>query len=289
LYNFAHTLKNSLSKMTDTRRYFIEIAYLGQGFSGWQRQPNALSLQEVIEEGLKKILRCPTAIVASGRTDAGVHAHQQWAHFESLNQLDTDEVQYRLNALLPAGIAIRNLLAVAPDAHARYDAYLREYVYVIHRKKQCFLPELAYLYFHRQNLDVEKMNAAAQLFLQQTDFQSFSKVKTDVKHYDCTVSKAQWYERGEFLFFHVCANRFLRGMVRTMVGTLLKAGQGRLSVQELDAVLQAKDRRAAGVAAPPQGLYLYQVHYPEAIFAPSPAPNPKTFEPDKFETLPFIF
>ncbi|WP_051203905.1 tRNA pseudouridine(38-40) synthase TruA [Hugenholtzia roseola] len=268
-------------------RYFIELTYLGKNYAGWQSQPNAPSVQSTLETALSTLLRHQAFVVGSGRTDAGVHAKQQFAHFDTPTALDLETLHYRLNALLPADIAVRKIYPTTTQAHARYDAKWREYVYVIGLQKNSFLFENVALHHLRQNLDLEKLNAAAAIFLEYIDFESFSKVKTDVKHFDCTLTEAKWYQQRDFLFFHVKANRFLRGMVRTMVGTLLKAGAGKLSTDELRAILDAKDRKKAGVAAPPQGLYLYQVHYPDTIFQTEP-PLRHTFDATNFESLPFF-
>jgi tRNA pseudouridine38-40 synthase len=275
------------AESTPSFRYFIELSYLGKNYAGWQSQPNAPSIQSALESALTTLLRRQTFVLGSGRTDSGVHAKQQFAHFDTQTALDVAEIRYRLNALLPADIAVRNLHPTVAQAHARYDAQWREYVYVVGLRKNSFLFENVALYHLRQNLDLERLNAAAAIFLEYTDFKSFSKVKTDVKHFDCMLKEARWYQSGDFLFFHVKANRFLRGMVRTMVGTLLKAGAGKLSKEALRAILDAKDRKKAGVAAPPQGLYLYQVHYPDSIFKTAP-PSRYAFDANDFQTLPFF-
>ena len=248
-------------------RYFIAIQYLGKNYAGWQRQINALSVQECIEAALEKILSQKIEITGSGRTDTGVNAAIQWAHFDVSEPIqDLSKLKYKLNAVLPADISIRELISVADDVHARFSASLRGYHYVIYRGKNPFLTELCYEY--DRALDVGAMNQAAALLLQHTDFESFSKVKTEVNNFNCTITEARWQEQGDYLIFNIKANRFLRGMVRAIVGTLIEVGLGKLSVQDFKAIIAAKHRSSAKTAAPAQGLYLSYVEYPDECRVP---------------------
>ncbi|CCH52524.1 tRNA pseudouridine synthase A [Fibrisoma limi BUZ 3] len=251
-------------------RYFIELSYRGTSYHGWQRQPNGMSVQEMIENALATILRQPVSIVGSGRTDTGVHAGQQFAHFDQEEPVRlSPQLVHSLNSLLPADIAIRDIFPVRADDHARYTALSRYYQYQIIRQKDPFLAGLAYVF--RPALDVERMNEAADLLRNHTDFESFSKVKTDVRTFNCRIEFAYW-ERNRSgtaadLTFHIKADRFLRGMVRAIVGTLLMVGQGRMSVAEFDRIILARDRKQAGRAAPAEGLSLVEVAYPAEVFS----------------------
>ncbi|MFN8355480.1 MAG: tRNA pseudouridine(38-40) synthase TruA [Spirosomataceae bacterium] len=241
-------------------RFFIELAYNGTAYHGWQIQPQATTVQETIEKALSTLLRQPVEIVGSGRTDTGVHAEQQFAHFDTQDRFDPVQLVYRLNKLLPPDIAIRQIVEVPAQLHARFDATYRKYEYRICRRKSPFLPNMAY--FFERPLDVALMNQAAQKLLQYNDFQSFSLVNTQVYTFDCTITEAHWLTQGDMLVFHIKANRFLRGMVRAIVGTLLDVGLGKRPVATFDDIILAKDRRKAGQAAPPEGLFLTEVGYP---------------------------
>lgn len=243
-------------------RYFLECSYNGHPFSGWQRQPNALTVQSVLEAALTKILRQPMFITGSGRTDAGVHARQQFAHFDLATPLDDPAVlAFKLNNFLPPEIAIRRIFPVPDDLHARFSARWRRYEYHLSGVKDPFAHRL--LYFFNRPLDVPAMNEAAAVLLRYDDFQSFSLVKTDVNHFLCTLTEARWERRGDRLIFHVRADRFLRGMVRALVGTLLDVGLGRMNQAAFETIILARDRREAGRAVPPDGLFLVEVGYPE--------------------------
>ncbi|WP_305983261.1 tRNA pseudouridine(38-40) synthase TruA [Roseivirga thermotolerans] len=245
-------------------RYFLELSYHGANYHGWQRQQNAHSVQQEIEEGLTRILGQETVITGSGRTDAGVHAHFQVAHFDTSSQLPPDQLAYKLNAVLPDDIAIAACRPVREDAHARFDAEVRGYHYFIHQKKNPFLRGQSY--FYSRPLDVDLMNEAAHKLLGRQDFESFSRVKTEVNHFECEVFKALWYFQNDQLVFNVRANRFLRGMVRALVGTLLEVGRKKLTVEDFVSIIAAKNRTKAGKAAPPHGLYLSEVNYPNHIY-----------------------
>ncbi len=244
-------------------RYFIELAYRGTNYHGWQRQPNGLSVQEVLETAFSTVLRETIVIVGSGRTDAGVHAGQQYAHFETEQPLPTHLLR-SVNRIIPNDIVVFDWFPVGPRDHARFTATYRYYQYSIIRRKDPFRDGLACV-FHLP-LDVERMNEAANRLLHHSDFQSFSKVKTDVRTFNCRIDFAYWEAKpnGDLLF-HIRADRFLRGMVRAIVGTLIGVGQGRMAVAEFEQIIQARDRQAAGRAAPAEGLSLVEVGYPEEV------------------------
>ena len=244
-------------------RYFIEIAYNGANYFGWQIQPNAITVQEVLEDRLSTLLKTEIKVTGAGRTDAGVHAKQLFAHFDCEEITDISELIFRLNSFLPKDIAISNIIRVKEDAHARFDAVLREYEYVISLKKNPFSEGLAYQIHNKP--DVELMNKAAKVLLDYKDFQCFSRSKTDVKTYHCIIKKAYWQETNEGLIFTVSADRFLRNMVRAIVGTLLDVGFKKTSLETFHKILKNKDRSKAGASAPAHGLYLTKVQYPETI------------------------
>ncbi|MVM30527.1 tRNA pseudouridine(38-40) synthase TruA [Spirosoma sp. HMF4905] len=245
-------------------RYFLQLAYRGTNYHGWQRQPNGLSVQEALETALATVLRRPIPIVGSGRTDAGVHAGQQFAHFEFDTPLPGHLIR-SLNSLLPPDIAVYNCFPVRADDHARYTATFRYYQYQISRRKDPFREGLAYVF--TLPLDVGSMNEAALILLNHTDFESFSKVKTDVRTFNCQIDRAYWEQKSNGdLVFHIKANRFLHGMVRAIVGTLLAIGQGRLTLDEFEQIILSRDRRRAGRAAPAEGLSLVEVGYPAEVF-----------------------
>ncbi|NJL13168.1 MAG: tRNA pseudouridine(38-40) synthase TruA [Microscillaceae bacterium] len=241
-------------------RYFLEIQYRGTHYHGWQIQANAHTVQAQIEQALYTLLQLPTPLTASGRTDTGVHALQQFAHFDTNIPLQQFPHRHKLNLLLPRDIWIKNIYEVSPDAHARFDAQWRTYEYRISTHKQPFLPKLCYEYGYPLHLDL--LQQASLLLCQYEDFQAFSRVKTDVEHFRCQIKSATWELAPDLLVFRIVANRFLRGMVRAIVGTLLEVGRGRLNLPGFEAVIQSGDRRKAGPAAPPEGLFLTEVQYP---------------------------
>ena len=244
-------------------RYFLELAYLGSAYHGWQKQPNAISVQEKIEAALSILLREPTEVVGAGRTDAGVHARQLYAHFD----LEADpgpEFVFRMNSLLPKDIAVKSLHKVDPEAHARFDATSRSYEYHVVMEKDPFSLESAH--FVKRELEVEKMNEAAGILMEYSDFKCFSRSRTDVKTYLCKIEHAYWEKQGGKLVFHIKADRFLRNMVRAIVGTLLEIGLGKMEIEGLHQIIQSKDRSEAGASVPAHGLYLTKVEYPKEIF-----------------------
>lgn len=245
-------------------RYFFEISYNGTNYHGWQNQLNAIGVQQIVENALSKLLREKVEIVGSGRTDTGVHCRQQFFHIDTEKEFIKEAFLIRLNSFLPKDIAVGDIRRVKGDAHARYDARERSYEYKITRAKDPFLTGYAFYFF--RELNVSTMNRAASLLCGTHDFQCFSKVKTDVNHFDCDVKRAQWNQKGDLLVFSITANRFLRGMVRAIVGTLLDVGTGKISVQEFEQIVHSKDRKRAGMNVPPDGLYLMSVKYPASIF-----------------------
>jgi len=243
-------------------RYFIELSYHGKNYHGWQIQPDAISVQESVEQALSTLLREPIKIMGAGRTDTGVHARQLFAHFDYGNLEDLDELKFRMNSFLPKDISIQNIFEVQPEAHARFDAIEREYQYVIGLSKDPFTEGLAYQV--HQSPDIVKMNEASKILLEYQDFQCFSRSKTDVKTYYCVIQNAYWEQDGDRLVFTITADRFLRNMVRAIVGTLLDIGYGKTTVEGLHEIIKAKDRGKAGASAPAHGLYLTRVEYPES-------------------------
>ncbi len=257
-------LKCTFVKKNSVVRYFIEIAYYGASYCGWQRQPNALSVQQVVEEAMTVFLRTSITVVGAGRTDAGVHAKQLFAHFDFNEIKNIPEAIYRINALLPNDISVTNICSVVDDAHARFHATQRAYEYHIALAKNPFTIGLVHQIHKRPS--IELMNQAANLLLGHQDFQCFSRSNTDVKTYYCDVKKATWVSQDNSLLFTIVADRFLRNMVRAIVGTLLEVGFEKTSLDDFKQILISKDRSNAGASAPAQGLYLTKVAYPEAIF-----------------------
>ncbi|MBF9253179.1 tRNA pseudouridine(38-40) synthase TruA [Pontibacter sp. 172403-2] len=242
-------------------RYFLEIAYDGTNYHGWQAQPNALAVQAVLDDCLSKVLRQPISTTGSGRTDTGVHASQQFVHFDAVQALEVQQVVFRLNRILPDDIAALNLYQVSEEAHARFDAIARTYHYHITLTRNPF--KRYYAWYHSRALDVQKMNEAAAILLKYEDFTTFSKVKGDTNHYRCTMYEAGWRQEGEELIFTIRANRFLRGMVRLVVGTLADVGKGKLTVKAFEQIIAGQDRSKASGAAPAEGLFLAKVEYPD--------------------------
>jgi len=245
-------------------RYFLNLSYRGTNYHGWQIQKNAVSVQQVINNAMGVILKKPIETVGSGRTDTGVHANQQVLHFDIDNKLEKADFIYKLNSLLPKDIAINNMTEVKLDAHARFSAIRRQYVYHITRRKNPFLQDQAY--YFRKPLDIELMNDLEDFFIQWKDFQSFSKVKTEVNNFICDVYDIRWTCDKNDIILKITANRFLRGMVRAIVGTMLDVGIGNSSKQNFIDIVQSKDRKQAGSAVPPHGLFLNSVSYPDNIY-----------------------
>ncbi len=242
-------------------RYFIQLDYNGSAFHGWQIQPNGITVQEWINNALSKILKEEINVIGCGRTDTGVHARNFIAHFDSAkNDLHLKpNFVFKLNRFLPKEICIHALFKMQNEAHSRFDASSRTYKYYLSRAKDPFL----YMYraVLQSELDITLMNQAAQKLFDYTDFTSFSKVDTDVKTNNCIIMEAHWELNDEALVFTIKADRFLRNMVRAIVGTLLNVGKGKISIGEFCEIIEAKDRRKAGPSAPAQGLFLEKVEY----------------------------
>ena len=247
------------------QRYFIYFSYNGTAYVGWQIQPNGISVQEVLQKAFSTILRTDVEITAAGRTDAGVHARSMVAHVDLEDAaLDNIDLVTKLNSLLPNDIAMEKIVKVKPNAHARFDAASRRYEYHLIPKKNVFLNDFAMRIFHP--LDFETMNQAAEILCEYTDFTSFSKLHTDVKTNNCKISYAKWTQDNEKWVFTIEADRFLRNMVRAIVGTLLEAGRGKITVNEFRQIIEARNRCDAGASVPAKGLFLVQVAYPDEIF-----------------------
>ncbi|UOB16556.1 tRNA pseudouridine(38-40) synthase TruA [Abyssalbus ytuae] len=244
-------------------RYFLEFSYNGKHYHGWQNQPNAISVQEVLEKALSTLLRKKTEVVGAGRTDSGVHARQMFAHFDFKEEIDEGTLVYRLNSFLPPDICVKNIFKVKNDAHTRFDAVSRTYEYWITPQKNPFLTDFAY--YLKYSLDIEKMNEVAKLLFEYDNFQCFSKSNTDVKTYLCKISQAHWKMEDEKFIFTITADRFLRNMVRAIVGTLLEVGFGKSSKQDVKKIIESKNRSKAGASVPAHGLYLTKVEYPDSI------------------------
>ena len=244
-------------------RYFIELSYNGSAYHGWQNQPSDISVQEVIEKALSTILKEPIAIMGAGRTDTGVHASQMFAHFDTNAVFKEEDLAYKMNSFLPKDIAIQSVFKVKKDAHARFDALSRAYLYRISLKKNVFNFDKAY--YVKQDLNVDKMKEASKVLFQYKDFQCFSKSNTDVKTYHCDIMKAEWTFVNDELHFVIKADRFLRNMVRAIVGTMIQIGLGKINVEDLHAIIKSKNRSEAGFSVPAHGLYLTQVEYPDNI------------------------
>jgi tRNA pseudouridine38-40 synthase len=241
-------------------RYLLECSYKGTEFHGWQKQPNASSVQEHIEKALSMVLKQSIEIIGSSRTDAGVHAEQQFAHFDIESPImSITKLVHSLNGVLPKGIAIKQVLEVSGTFHSRFDATHRRYLYRILPKKNPFWSDISY-YFH-SSLDIGKMNLAGEILKKHTDFQCFSKVNTDVMTFNCKIEVALWEHQGDFLLFHIKADRFLRGMVRAIVGTMIEVGAGRMSLEVFENIILSKNRGKAGRAVPAEGLTLIEVGY----------------------------
>jgi tRNA pseudouridine38-40 synthase len=249
-------------------RYFLKLAYNGSAYNGWQVQENtANTVQQVLEEKMAMLLKEKIALTGCGRTDTGVHANNYFAH---LPDLLTNKHQwiYKFNTVLPIDIAVQDILPVVPAAHARFDATERQYYYYISRQKNPF--RNAYTWYVYGELDFELMNKAAQIVLEYQDFTSFSKLNTQNKTNNCHITKAIWQQTEEQEWrFTIRANRFLRGMVRAIVGTLVLVGKNKISLQEFRRIIESKNRALAGGNAPAHPLFLSGIRYPKTIFLDS--------------------
>lgn len=240
-------------------RYFIELAYNGKNYHGWQSQPDAKSVQETLTQALSLLLKTNLEIVGAGRTDTGVHAKQMYAHFDFESKINTSQLTNKLNSFLPKDIVIFNIIEVEEQAHARFDATKRTYEYHIHTFKDAF--EYEGSWYYKNYLDVEKMNQACLILFKHTDFECFSKTNTDVRTFNCEIMEANWKQNGNKLVFTISADRFLRNMVRAIVGTLVNVGLGKIDLYDFEKIIESKNRSKAGFSVPAHGLYLTKVEY----------------------------
>jgi tRNA pseudouridine38-40 synthase len=248
-------------------RYFLEVLYKGTNYSGFQVQENANSVQEEIEKAFEIYFREKIEMTGSSRTDTGVHALQNFFHFDFEGEILQTSL-YNINSILPADIVARNIYIVQPQAHCRFDAISREYKYYIFRHKNPFLQDNAYYYPY--TLNMEKLSAVAGILTSYTNFTSFSKRNTQVKNFECTIIKSGWQLENECFVYNVQANRFLRGMVRGFVGTMLQAGRGKISLDEFEKIIQSLDCSKADFSVPGHGLFLVRVNYPGSVFINTP-------------------
>ena len=254
-----------LTKLVNHLRYFVRFSYLGKAYHGWQKQPNAHTVQQCMEECFSTLLRTPVELVAAGRTDTGVHASEMYAHFDHDELHATKDLVKRLNSFLPEDIALYEIFDVPDDAHARFSAIERTYTYHITQVKDPFCLDTAY--YSRQSYNVSLMNEAAKLLIGKKDFECFSKSNTDVKTFICDLRSAYWECKDNKMIFTISADRFLRNMVRAIVGTLLEVGTGKISLEDVNSIIKSKDRALAGVSVPAKGLSLVRVQYPKDILA----------------------
>ena len=246
-------------------RYFIELSYNGSNFHGWQIQPNAVTVQETIENSLQVLLNNKTLkVTGAGRTDTGVHASQMFAHFDYSANFEVEKLIFKLNSFLGKNIVINNIKRVHKDAHARFDASLREYKYYLTTKKDVYNSDTKY-YFTKK-LDLDKINKAIEIIRQNTNFRSFCRSKTDVTNYECIIYSFHYEVYNNDLIFTISANRFLRNMVRAIIGTILEIGINKISVEDLEDIIRKSNRIHAGPSVPAHGLFLTKVEYPENIF-----------------------
>lgn len=249
-------------------RYFIELAYNGSQFHGWQIQPNAITVQEVLNDALQKALRREVNVVGCGRTDTGVHASYFVAHFDMDDRVESvNKLVYKLNRIVGNYISVYAIQQVSNEAHSRFSATSRTYHYYLQSHKNPFLNGFSYRPFYQ--FDINKMNAAAKVLFEHTDFTSFSKLHTDTKTNNCKILKAEWIPREEGAVFVIQADRFLRNMVRAIVGTQLEVGRGKIDEAGFERIIEAKDRGLAGTSVPGQALFLVDVEYPKEVFSSS--------------------
>ncbi len=243
-------------------RYFLEVSYKGTAYAGFQVQKNANTIQAEIEKVLSIVLKHPIELTGSSRTDAGVHALQNYFHFDFEQTIDP-AIVYNLNAILPRDIVVRSIFPVPNEAHCRFDALYRQYQYFLTSKKDPFSTDTAWYYPY--NVDIELLNKAAALLFNFTDFTSFSKLNSQAFTNQCTITKSEWILKGHSLAYCVQSNRFLRGMVRGLVGTMILVGRGKTSLEAFEQILLSKDCSKANFATPAQGLFLVEVAYPVSI------------------------
>lgn len=240
-------------------RYFIKLAYKGTNYHGWQYQPNATSVQENLNKALQVILNSEINIMGAGRTDTGVHAKEMYAHFDFETPINIQTLIHKLNSFLPKDIVIYDIIPVHNEAHARFDASKRTYEYHINTFKDAFLEDKSWYYHH--DLDIDLMNKASKILFNHIDFQCFSKVNTDVNTFECTIFEAYWKQENNTIIFTISANRFLRNMVRAIVGTLVNIGLHKISLDDFNEIIKSKNRDNAGFSVPAHGLYLTKIEY----------------------------
>ena len=245
------------------KRYYIELAYKGTNFHGWQIQPNAVTVQETLEKALSVKLQQEIRVVGAGRTDTGVHAKFFVAHFDSSKNIDEKTV-FGLNNLLTNDIVVFNIKQVKSDFNARFDAISRTYKYYITNTKSPFLTEIAT--YIKEIIDIDLLNKASEVLFNYTDFTSFSKLHTDTKTNNCKITNVKWYNENDITVFEITADRFLRNMVRSIVGTLLDINNGKINITDLKKIIESKNRSKAGKSAPAQGLFLTKIEYDKNIF-----------------------
>ena len=243
-------------------RYLLELSYNGANYHGWQTQPNSITVQEIIESGISTLLSEKISVVGAGRTDAGVHASYFCAHFDYKDEIqEKADFIFKLNSFLPTDISINNIFKVKNDFHARFDALIRTYQYKLHTEKNPFLANSSY--YLKKNIDFNKMNLAVLKLFNYRNFKCFSKSNTDVHTFDCDIKSAGWKFNETHWVFEISANRFLRNMVRAIVGTLIEIGEGKHEITHIDYVIKSKNREIAGYSVPAQGLYLSNIIYPK--------------------------
>lgn len=250
-------------------RYFIKLAYKGTHYHGWQYQPNAASVQETLAKAVSVLLNSEINLMGAGRTDTGVHAKEMYAHFDYNTAFDSQSLVHKLNSYLPKDIVVYTIIPVSNEAHVRFDARKRTYEYHINTFKDSFSQEESW--YNPQKLDLDLMNEAAKIIVKNTNFQCFSKVNTAVNTFDCTVFEAYWTrgtaklgadkQENDTLIFTISANRFLRNMVRSIVGTMVKIGRHKITIEDLNTIIESKDRDKAGFSVPAHGLYLTKIDY----------------------------
>jgi tRNA pseudouridine38-40 synthase len=243
-------------------RYFIEVSYKGTRYSGFQVQENAVTIQSEVEKAFQTLHRQPVQLTGSSRTDAGVHALQNFFHFD-FDAGVHPQALYKLNAILPRDVVVHRLLEMPAEAHSRFDAISRDYIYRIHRFKNPFLDDTSFYYPYK--LDLGKLKEGAALISEQQNFFSFSKTNTQVKNFNCTIYKSEWFEEEDNLFYNIKGNRFLRGMVRLLTATLLKLGRGRITFRQFEEYFNTEKK--SGFSVPAHGLFLKEVTFPENYFS----------------------
>tara|TARA_Y100000813_G_scaffold106967_1_gene76499 strand:- start:4785 stop:5531 length:747 start_codon:yes stop_codon:yes gene_type:complete len=246
------------------KRYFVEIMYDGANYHGWQIQPNSITVQEQLQKSISTILNKKISVVGAGRTDAGVHAKQFFAHFDYENNLSDNNFIYKLNSILPNDIYIKSISVVKDNAHSRFDAVSRTYEYIICQSKNPFLIKGAY--YLNKPLNLDNMSKATNVLFDFSDFTSFSKLHTQTKTNNCLIKKAYWKQNDDTIVFTIEADRFLRNMVRAIVGTLLDVGINKKTVNDFVEIIKSKDRSKAGISVPAHALYLTKVCYPKSVW-----------------------